>query len=152
MAILEDVLEGNIVVAAAVGATALILPKVLPDLPPRLRSLVKSGVSLFLEAESEAEGGIINRLADTALKNVLHSLSGPGSTEDRESRARAAVEDFKRTADERARRYGRDESDRAARYTRHIEALRDALGRERSRHKGAGASMLDHLLGGSDAG
>ena len=27
----------------------------------------------------------------------------------------------------------------------------DALGRERSRHKGAGASMLEHLLGRLDA-
>ena len=140
MALLEDMFEGNLVTAAAVGATALLLPRVLPTLSPPLRSAVKSGISLFLESESEAEGGIIERLADTALKNVLNNLSGAGSAEEREKRAQAAVEDFKRRAHARAQRYGRDEGDRSARYGRHIAALRRALDRERSRQTDANAA------------
>jgi len=60
VALLEDLLKGNIVTAVAMGATALVLPKVMPDLSPPLRSAVKGIVSIFLESESEAEGGIID--------------------------------------------------------------------------------------------
>jgi hypothetical protein len=145
MALVEDLLKGNLVMAAALGATALVLPKVLPDLSPQLRSVVKSGLSLFLESESEAEGGIIDRLACNALNNVLQSLSGPGSPEERENAAQAAVAHYKRTAHRRARRYGRDPGDRSARYASHIAALRRALDRDRPRHSGAKAVALKDL-------
>lgn len=145
MALIEDMLKGNLVVAAAMGATALVLPKVLPRLSPQLREAVKGGVSLFLESESEAEGGIIDRLANDALSNVLKSLSGPGSADERQQAAQAAVEGFKRTAHARARRYGRDANDRSARYGRHVATLRHALTREQRRHAGAKAAALHDL-------
>lgn len=145
MALVEDMLKGNLVVALAVGGTALVLPKVLPHLSPPVRSLVKNGLSLFLECESEAEGGIIDKLADHALKGVLASLSSPDPPQDRQGAARAAVERFKHVAHTRARRYGRNQHDRSARYDRHITALRHALHRERSRHTGAKAAVLDEL-------
>lgn len=145
MALLGDMLKGNLITAVAVGATALVLPKVLPDLSPPLRSMVKNGLSLFLDSESEAEGGIIDRLADDALKNVLANLSGPGSDDKQRAGAHAAVERFKQTAHRRARRYGRDEGDRSARYKRHIAALRRALNRAGSRHKGAKAAAFNDL-------
>ena len=145
MALIEDMLKGNLLTAAAVGATALVLPKVLPDLSPPLRSAVKNGLSLFLESESEAEGGIIGRLANGALESVLASLSGPGSANERQQAAYAAVEDFKRTAHARARRYGRDEHGRSARYKRHIAALHRALERARAHHTGAEAATLSNL-------
>ncbi len=145
MALLEDMVKGHLIFAAAVGATALVLPKVLPDLSPQLRSLVKGGISLFLESQSEAEGGIIQRLADNALDNVLKGLSGPGSEDDRKRAAKAAVEDFKRKAHTRSRRYGRDEEDRSARYEQHIAALRRALHRKRSQGKGAHVAALNDL-------
>ncbi|MDT7953839.1 MAG: hypothetical protein RQ966_20250 [Acetobacteraceae bacterium] len=148
MALLEDLLKGNIVTAVAMGATALVLPKVMPDLSPPLRSAVKGIVSIFLESESEAEGGIIDRLAGTALKNVLHGLSTPGSTDHQQHAAHAAVEDFKRTAHARARRYGHNDADRSARFNRHIAALRRALDREKSRRTGASAATLQHLSAG----
>jgi hypothetical protein len=142
VALVEDVLKGNLVVALAIGATALVLPRILPDLSPQLRSAVKAGLSLFLESESEAEGGLINRLADTALKDVLGSLSGPGPDADSQERARHAVERFKRTARTRARRYARNENDRSARYHRHIAALDKRLAHARTRHAGATATAL----------
>jgi hypothetical protein len=145
MALLEDMLKGNLVIGAALGVTAFVLPKVLPDLSPQLRSVVQSGLSLFLESESEAEGGIIDRLAYNALKNVLQGLSGPGSPKEREQAAQAAVAHYKRTAHRRARRYGRDPDDRSARYAKHIAALRRALDRDRTRHKGAKAAALKDL-------
>jgi len=84
MALVENMPKGNVVAALAVCTTALMLPKVLPDLSPQWHRIVKSGLSLFLESESDAEGGIIDRLADTALQNALKGLSGPGSAEDRQ--------------------------------------------------------------------
>jgi hypothetical protein len=146
MALVGDILKGNLLTIAAVGATAVVLPKVLPGLSPPLRSAIKGGVSLFLESEAEAEGGIIGRLAQDALEAVLASLSGPGSAEERHQAAQAAVEDFKRTARTRARRYGRDEDGRLVRYERHVAALRHGLERARSRHTGAKAAALSHLL------
>ena len=145
MALVEDILKGNLVVAAVMGATALVLPKVLPDLSPRWRKVVRTGVSLFVESESDAEGGIINRLADTALQNALKSLSGPGSADDQEQAVQGAVDDFKRQAHRRAHRYGHNEGDTSYRYRRHVAALRHAVDRERARHPGQHAAALAKL-------
>ncbi len=150
MALVEDILKGNLLTVAAVGATAIMLPKILPNLSPPLRSAIKGGVSLFLESEAEAEGGIVARLANQALEFVLASLSGPGSADERHQAAEAAVEDFKRTAHARARRYGRDEHGRRARYKRHIAALHRDLDRARAHHKGANAEALSHLAASLD--
>src|SRR5690242_179606 len=110
----EDIFGGNLLVTVAIGATALVLPKILPGLSPPLRSAIKGGVQLFLEAEGEAEIGIVGRLADTALQNVLERLSAPGPADERRSAARAAIADYKKTARTRARRYASDDQDRAA--------------------------------------
>jgi hypothetical protein len=145
VALVEDMLKGNLVVALAIGATALVLPKVLPDLSPPLRSAVKGGLSLFLESESEAEGGIISRLADNALKQVLSGLSGPGPEDERQGAAKAAIKAFKKTARARARRYGRNESDRSTRYHRHIAALNHKMRTARSRHADPKTAALQDL-------
>lgn len=145
MAFIEDIFKGNLVMAAAIGTTALVLPKILPDLSPSMRSAVKSGLSLVAESESEAEGGIVNRLADNALKTVLKQLSGPGTADERQRSAEGAIDEFRKTAHARAQRYGRDDADRSARYGRHIEALRHAIEREQSRHPGANSGALNDL-------
>ncbi|MFL5253165.1 MAG: hypothetical protein ACJ8AI_09785 [Rhodopila sp.] len=150
MALVDDVLKGNLLIAAAIGATALVLPKIMPDLSPPLRAAIKGGLSLLLESESEAEGGIIERLADTALKNVLAHLSGPGSPTERRDAARTAIADYKRTARVRARRYARDDEDRSARRNRHIDALRHKLHRARTRATGTQAQDLESLVGALD--
>ncbi len=84
MAGIEDVLTGEVGVAVAVGAAALALPAVAPHLSPPLRSVLRAGLSLFLEAESAAEGNIIEGLADQAVKSALAALSGPGTPEQRQ--------------------------------------------------------------------
>lgn len=152
MAFAEDMLGGNLLIAAALGATALVLPKLLPALPAPVRSVVKGGVNLFLESESEAEGGIIDRLAENALKNALQSLSGPGSDKDRRKAAQGAIEDYKRTAHSRARRYGRTDHDRSARYTRHLAALRHKLERAQSHRSGSDHSAMASILAALDKG
>jgi hypothetical protein len=150
MAFVDDMLKGNLLIAAAIGATALVLPRIMPDLSPSLRAVVKGGLSLLLESEAEAEGGIVERLADTALKNVLAHLSGPGSPHERRDAARAAIADYKRTARVRARRYARNDQDRSTRRGRHIEALRRKMHRARTHVTGTQAQDLESLLGALD--
>jgi hypothetical protein len=146
MASVEDMLGGHLLVTVAIGATALVLTRVLPGLSPPLRSAIKGGLSLLLEAEGEAEGGIIEQLAETALTTVMERLSGPGSTNERRDAARAAIEDYKQTARTRARRYGSDPDDRSARRGRHLAALRRKLHRAKSHAAGAHAQDLDILM------
>jgi hypothetical protein len=146
MALVEDILKGNLLPAAAVGAVVLVLPKVFPKLPAPLRSALKGGISLFLESEAEAEGGIVNRLAQNALKNTLKELSGPGPAEDRKEAAQSVVESFKQTARTRAKRYGYDHDDHSARYRRHIVAFRRAVEQKQSQGKGAHDRALSEIL------
>ncbi len=146
---LADLVKGNLAVAAVLGTTAMILPRVLPHLSPRLRAAVKAGVSLFLESQAEAEGGIIERLAETALRNVLGSL-GTGSGLEQQRAADEAVETFKRTARRRARRTAEDGPAHRAHYQRHIAALRRALAGEQARHIGDKATALQRIALGLD--
>lgn len=146
MASVEDILGGHLLVTVAIGATVLALTRVLPGLSPPLRSAIKGGVSLLLEAEGEAEGGIIEQLAETALTTVMERLSGPGPANERRDAARAAIEDYKQTARTRARRYGSNPGDRSARRGRHLAALRHKLHRAKTRATGARAQDLDILM------
>jgi hypothetical protein len=146
MASVEDIFGGNLLVTVAVGATALLLPRVLPGLSPPLRSAIKGGLQLFLEADGEAEGGIIEQLAETALNTALERLSGPGPADERRGAARDAIEDYKQTARTRARRYGSDAEDRSARRHRHLTALRHKLHRAKAQATGARAHDLDMLM------
>ena len=150
MALLADMLGGRLLAAAAVGATALVLPRIAPSMPLPLRSLIKNGVSLFLEAEFEAEGGIIERLAGNVLSNVLQTIPDTGSAAERNEAAQAAIADFKRIARARARRYGHNDRDRSTRYARHMHALKRAIERERPRHKGARHAALADMVAALD--
>jgi hypothetical protein len=139
MALVEDVLGGGTGVAVAVGAAALVLPAVAPHLSPPVRSVLRAGLTLFLEAESDAEGRIIKGLADHAVRSALAALSGPGTKEKREHAARAAVQHFSRRAHARAHRYASSEQDRDARYRRHVRGMHRALASARQAGADSGA-------------
>lgn len=143
--LVDDLLKGNILFAVGIGAAALVLPKLLPALSPPLRTAVKNGLHLFVEAESEAEGDIIERLAEAALKDILQHLSGSGAEDQRRHAAQDAVDTFRRTAHRRAHRYARNEGDCSARYHRHLGALRRRLRQAHRRHEGAMAAALETL-------
>ena len=141
----EDILKGNVMIAVAIGATALLLPKVFPYLSPPVRNAVRGGLSLLAEAEGEAEGGIVGKLADTALEHVLARLKEPGTPEEKEEAAHAVIANFKRRAHLRARRYASNDADRHARYHRHVAALEHRLGRARARHGAETGEVLEDL-------
>jgi len=139
MAGIEDVLTGEVGVAVAVGAAALALPAVAPQLSPPLRNVLRAGLSLYLEAESAAEGNIIRGLADQAVKSALAALSGPGTPEQRQQAARSVVQHYQRRAHGRAQRYGSNEQDRNARYRRHVQGIHHAVASARQAGVGRAA-------------
>ncbi|MDA8247557.1 MAG: hypothetical protein M0Z28_00105 [Rhodospirillales bacterium] len=141
---LENALEGNVALLAAAGAATLVLPAVLPHLAPPLRAAVKSGLSLFIEAEAEAEGGIMGRLAETTVQAVLDNVGGSGSREHRQAAAQDAVRRFEATARARAQRYGWNEADSAARYRSHVAHFRRALAKARHQAPARQRELLTH--------
>lgn len=151
MALAEDLLTSNVAKAVAVGAVAMALPRVAPALPAPLRDVVKSALKLFIESESDAEGGAIGKMADAALRQALAALSGPGTEEDRQQGAQAAVQRFQDTARRRAARYGRDAGDRDARYRRHMNGLRHALRMAQAAHPHAHGGGLARIAGQIEA-
>ena len=127
MALLEDLLESNLGIMAVVGTAAIVLPKVFPDLSPPIRSAIKSGLQLYLESESEAEGGFIGKMVDATMQHLLDNLSKPGTDQERRQAVQQTIQRFQHRARTRAHRYGWSDEDRRARYRRQIRRLKQAL-------------------------
>ena len=140
---IEDVLEGNVLLLVAAGAAMLVLPKVFPELPEPVRATIKGGLSLFLEAESEVDGGIADKLVGATMRQLLQSLSGPGTTQEKRSAAQRTIKRFEETARGRSRRHGWNEADRAARYRRHIAKLKRAIAEVKRQHPRSQTELLD---------
>lgn len=131
---LEETLGGNIVTVVALGAAALLLPRLFPSLARPLRAVAKTGLTLFVEAETEMEGGLIDGLVGQTIDALLGTLDAPGTVEQRKLAARKTMHRFEAAARGRAKRWGRDHDDRACRYNRHLTHLRRALAKaERQR-------------------
>jgi hypothetical protein len=144
MAAWEELLEGNVALLAAAGAVTLVLPAVLPHLAPPLRGAVKSGLTLFLESEAEAEGGIMGKLAESTVEAVLDTLSGSGSRERRQEAAQQKVRQFEATARQRSCRHAWNDADAAARYRRHVAHFRRALAQAQAEEPAQRRTMLNH--------
>jgi hypothetical protein len=140
---LEDVLEGNVLLLVAAGAAVLVLPKVFPELPEPVKATIKGGLSLFLEAEAEVDGGIADKLVQGTLSQLLQSLSGPGTNEEKRNAAQRTIKRFQETARGRSRRHGWNDADRAARYRRHVAKLKRAIAEAKRQHPKAHTEILD---------
>ena len=145
MALVDDLLKGNIVTAVGLGVVALAVPIVFPALRPQWASLVKSGARLFFEAELGADNEVMDRLVDATVDGLLAVMS-TGSEEDRKRAAAAEVHAFKAVARARAHKNGWDETDRKRRYHRHVAQLRHKVSHLRSRESGSNRAVLDHVV------
>lgn len=121
MAALEDFLKGHVLTVVLVGTATVLLPKLLPG---PVGAVVKGGLQLFLEAQDEAEGEIIESLVETAMGELAKTFSGRGTEAEKQRGAQRTITRFERTARNRARRGAADDSERARRYRRHIRRLR----------------------------
>lgn len=143
MAWLEQLGRGNLPATVAVGALAVALPLTFPRIRPVLLPVVKGGAKIFLEAEWGADGDIADALVDETMDALTDVLSQSAQADRREA-ARAAVGTFKRRARSHARRWGRDDKDRGARYDRRVTKLRRAVSRARMR---SGEPLWDEIAG-----
>ncbi|HJS85956.1 MAG TPA: hypothetical protein VJ779_10895 [Acetobacteraceae bacterium] len=128
MPLFEDTLSGKVAAVVAVSAAALALPRLFPRLAPPVRAAIKNGAALFLEAEFEAEGGLIDKLVSETLQALLDEASKARTPEERKRSAQRAIHGFERRARARAQHWGGDdEADRSRRYRRHVAHLRRAV-------------------------
>ena len=149
MALLEDTLSGKVVAAVAVSAAAFALPRLFPQLAPPLRSAIKTGASLFLEAEFEAEGGLIDRLVSETLKALLDEAAKARTPEERRRSTQRAVRRFERRARARAQHWGGDsEAERSRRYRRHVAHLRRAVAEAAPKRSPEERALLNEVVEG----
>ncbi len=140
--LLEEVLPVGPAGVVAFGVVALAAPALIPGLRPELRPLLKSAAKLFVEAEFDADGGVIASLADATIDDLIDAVT-KCPPDQRERRIEHSVRRFARRAKARSTRMGRDDRDRQTRYGRHVGIMRDRLARERKRRTGHAREALD---------
>jgi hypothetical protein len=128
---LESITKSDILAVVGLGVAAAVLSGLLPNARPALRSAVKFGVDLFLESEGEAEAELIQSLVAATMHGIREDLSKTHSEPERRDAVEARVENFKRQARIRARRWGSDQQDRHRRYHRHLARLETTLARKK---------------------
>ncbi len=149
MALLEDTLSGKLMTAVAVSAVTLVIPRLFPQLAPPLRAAIKSGTSLFLEAEFEAEGGLIDKLVSETLEALLGDAAKTGTPEERQLSARRAARRFRRRARARAQHWGGDDEEaRLRRYRRHVTHLRRAVADAAPKQSPKERELLEEVVEG----
>ena len=128
MALIEDTLSGRVLAAVAVSAAALALPRLFPQLAPPLRSAIKTGTQLFLEAEFEAEGGLIDKLVSETLQALLGEAAQARTPEEKRHSAQRAIRRFEHRARARAEHWASGDREAGSRrYRRHVTHLRRAV-------------------------
>ncbi|MBV9252408.1 MAG: hypothetical protein JO227_24575 [Acetobacteraceae bacterium] len=123
MALWAEEQGSKLLAAAALGAGALLLTRLMPN----LRSVAISGLKLFAEAEFGMEDGLIGGLAERAVDALLDSMQAPEPDAAVQANARKIINRFERTARRRSQRKGWHERDRAARYHHHLRKLKAAI-------------------------
>jgi hypothetical protein len=139
MALIEDVLTGNIATVVVTGATAVVLPRAFPGfaVPPRLA--LTSGINLFIETERDAEGDIFDKLVGTTMNGVLASLSAAGTGEEP-----------RHTSQRRANRYKHAGQDQPC-YRGHVSHLKHALADAQQARSQADQDVLRRIARQIDA-
>ncbi len=121
MARLEDVLKNHPAELLGLGAL-LAAPLVIPSIRPQWAAVTKEVVKLFLEAEFDAHGDLIESLAGTTVEQLVGILSSPPA--EREQKAARIAARFEKKARRRANRWGRNDGERQIRYRRHVDAVK----------------------------
>ncbi|MBV8616207.1 MAG: hypothetical protein JOY66_20900 [Acetobacteraceae bacterium] len=135
--------------AVAVTAAAFALPRLFPQLAPPLRAAIKTGASLFLEAEFEAEGGLIDTLVSQTLEALLDEAAKAGTPEERKRSTRRVMHRFERRARARAQHWGGDDkAERTRRYRRHVAHLRRAIAEAVPSRSPEERALLDEAVEG----
>jgi hypothetical protein len=133
---LENLTKSDIVTVLGLGLVAAAVSEWLPNTRPLLRSAIQIGADLLTESEAEAETELIHSLVAATMRHIRQDQSGPASEPERREAMQTRIEDFKRQARIRARRWGADPHDRRRRYRRHVPRGSNSRWRQRSGKSG----------------
>lgn len=125
MAVLEDLPVPKSVLG--LGLAVVALPFAFPSLRPLWATAVKGGVKLYLEANAEAQAGLIDTLVESAVDQLVDAVAKPAG--ERDKKIPEIVSEFKDKARRRSNRKGRSLKDRDLLYDRHMSKLRRRLAR-----------------------
>lgn len=125
MALLEDLSVPKSVLGLSLAIVAL--PFAFPSFRPLWATAVKGGVKLYLEANAEAQDGLIDTLVEGAVDQLVDAVAKPA--EERDEKIPEIVSDFKDKARRRSNRKGRSPKDRELLYDRHMSKLRRKVAR-----------------------
>jgi hypothetical protein len=125
VALLEDLPVPKSVLGLGLGVVAL--PFAFPSLRPLWATAVKGGVKLYLEANAEAQDGLIDTLVESAVDQLVDAAAKPAG--ERDKKIPEIVSEFKDKARRRSNRKGRSPKDRDLLYDRHMSKLRRRLAR-----------------------
>ena len=143
---LENITKSDVVTVLGLGLIAAAVSELLPNTRPLLRSAIQFGVDLLTESEIEAEAELIRSLVAATVRGIQQDLSAPASEPERREAMQTRVDDFKRQARIRARRWGSDQSDRHRRYRRNVAQLEASLAKQRHRSAPRDQRVLDYAF------
>jgi hypothetical protein len=143
---LENLTKSDVISVLGLGLLAAAVSELLPSSKPLLRSAIQFGVDLLTESEIEAEAELVHSLIAATIRGIRQDLSGPGGEADHRAAVQTRVEDFKRQARIRARRWGSDPHDRHHRYRRHVAKLEASLAKQKQRVAAQDRRVLDYAF------
>jgi hypothetical protein len=127
MAIWDEGLSGNLVVATGLVVATVLLKRVAPGMTPGLRSVAVSGLKLIAETEFEMQDGLITEIVESTVDALIEAIQSDGSERDPDNSARLLVDGFERAARTHSERRGWHERDKSARYRHHVRKLKEAV-------------------------
>lgn len=143
---LENLTKSDVLTVLGLGLLAAAVSELLPSSKPLLRSAMQFGVELLTESEVEAEAELVHSLIAATMRGIRQDLSGPGGEADHREAVETRVEDFKRQARVRARRWGSDPHDRHHRYRRHVARLEASLATQKRQAGPRDQRVLDYAF------
>jgi len=105
------------------------------SLRPALKSAIKVGLAILIEAQEEAEVELIDVLVLSTVEAIGEVLSRPAGEDERRRAVRRRIRHFQRQALSRAECWGADEHERHRCYRRHVAQLQAHLV-EKKQHVG----------------
>jgi hypothetical protein len=143
---LENLTKSDAISVLGLGLLAAAVTELLPSSKPLLRSAIQFGVDLLTESEIEAEAELIHSLITATMRGIRQDLSEPASEPERREAVETRVEDFKRQARIRARRWGSDPPDRRRRYRRHVAKFEASLAKHKGQVEPRDQRVLDYAF------
>jgi hypothetical protein len=143
---LENLTKSDVISVLGLGLLAAAVSELLPSSKPLLRSAIQFGVDLLTESEIEAEAELVHSLIAATMRGIQQDLSEPASEPERREAVETRVEDFKRQARIRARRWGSDPPDRRRRYRRHVAKFEASLAKHKGQVEPRDQRVLDYAF------